>query len=355
MIKKKKGKVALIGATGYTGKLIANKAREYHIDLVLMGRSVAKLKSLSDRLGYPYHACSLSNAIALQESLRGIDLVINAAGPFSATAQPVVEACLAAGAHYIDITGEIPTFKTLYSYDKQARDHDSMVMPGVGFAVVASDCLAAHVVARLPGANNLNIGVSRSDIFSRGSARTMLELFDNGVAVRRNGLIEKIPVASLEHQFDFGEGTRSALAVSWPDVFTAYYTTGVGNIAAYFEVGPMERSAAMYGRYGGWALQLPFARQFMEFQTSLLPEGPSRRSREVRSRVVVAEATNPAGQSVRSRVTTPEAYSFSALSTLEIAKRVASGEYTKGFQTPARVYGSEFLRGIPGVCIADIN
>jgi len=348
-------RVALLGATGYTGKLITDAAASYGISLMLLGRSQQKLRALSDRVGYPFQTVSVSSESALQESLRNVDVMINAAGPFSATAQLVVEACLATNTHYLDLTGEIPVFDTLFSYHKQANKQGIMVMPGVGFAVVASDCLAAYVASQLPDAMMLNIGVSRSDIFSRGSARTMLELFDNGVLVRRNGMLEKIPVASLEHYFDFGLGRRPALAVSWPDVFTAYHTTGISNISTYFEVGAMERSAAMYGRYAGWTLKLPFARQAMQLQLSLLPEGPSQQCRDIRHRVVVAEAVAADGTCFRCRLTTPEAYTFSALSTLEIAKRVINGEYRCGFQTPAGVYGPELLQAIPGVYRTEIS
>lgn len=355
MTTQSKLRVALLGATGYTGKLIADAAASYDISLLLLGRSQQKLRALSERVGSPFQTVSVSDSIQLQESLRNVDVVINAAGPFSATAQPVVEACLAGNTHYLDLTGEIPVFDKLFSYHERACKQGIMVMPGVGFAVVASDCLAAHVAARLPDAVTLNIGVSRSDIFSRGSARTMLELFDNGVLVRRNGVLEKIPVASLEHHFDFGSGRRPALAVSWPDVFTAFHTTGINNIATYFEVGATERSMAMAGRYAGWTLQLPFARQAMQFQLSLLPEGPSQQCRDARRRVIVAEAVAADGNFVRSRLTTPEAYSFSALSTLEIAKRVTNGEYRCGFQTPACVYGPELLQAIPGVHRTEIG
>lgn len=355
MTAQKKTRIALIGASGYTGKLITEEAAAHNIELVLMGRNPAKLKPLSDRFGFDFQTIALTGGPALQEAIRGYQLVINAAGPFSATAKPVVEACLASGVHYIDITGEIPAFETLYSFNQAAIEQGIMLMPGVGFAVVASDCLAARVAKRLPDANSLNIGVSRSDIFSRGSARTMLELFDNGVMIRRDGNLEKIPIASLEHHFDFGMGSRAALAVSWPDVFTAFHTTGINNIATFFEVGPMERATALYGRYAGWSLQLPFVRQTMELQTSLLPEGPCQQSRNIRSRIVVAEAINATGQQVRSRLVTPEAYSFSAMSTLAVAKRVCGGEHLAGFQTPAQVYGEELLSIIPGTQITDLS
>src|SRR6266702_6971983 len=111
----------IYGATGTTGMLIAEEAIRRGHQPVLAGRSAKALASLGKRLGLPWMAVGLDELGRLEQAVSGVDVVLNAAGPFITTAPPLVEACLAAGTHYLDIAGEIPALQHLFAHDQAAR------------------------------------------------------------------------------------------------------------------------------------------------------------------------------------------------------------------------------------------
>ena len=103
--------ILIYGATGYTGKLIAEMAKKQGFSPLLGGRNPQKLKQLSETLNLEYRAVALDNKPALLDVVSAMDCVLHIAGPFSGTAAPMVEACLEAQTHYLDITGEIAVFE----------------------------------------------------------------------------------------------------------------------------------------------------------------------------------------------------------------------------------------------------
>lgn len=349
------GRFLIYGATGYTGTLIARLAKARGLSPVLAGRNAAALATMGKSMGLDFRVSRLDRPDELRDAISTMSVVVNAAGPYSATAEPLFSACLHAGTHYLDVAGEIPVFEALQKRDAAARQANIMLMPGVGFVVLASDCLAAHVARKLPDAQRLRLGVSRTNLFSRGSARTMMELFDGGIKVRQNGKLVTVGIGSLERQFDFGRGAKPAVVVSWPDVVTAYHSTQIPNIETYFEVGPMERSAIFYARSAGWLMQLPLSRPLLNAQISMLPQGPSDEQRAEQSRVIVAEVEDSAGRIVRSRLTTPEAYSFTAESTLLVVTRILAGDWESGFRTPSQIFGIDAVTALQGVHLQDLN
>src|SRR5215510_2343459 len=170
------GRFMIYGAAGYTGKLAAHMAEMQGLRPILAGRNEEKLRLVAEPLGFEYRVASLDEAKQLDEILHDIDVVLNMAGPFSVTASPLADACLRTGTHYLDIAGELAVFEALYNRDREARSREVMLMPGVGFIVVASDCLALHVAKQLPNVHLLRLGISRTNVLSRGSIKTILAL-----------------------------------------------------------------------------------------------------------------------------------------------------------------------------------
>ena len=343
------------GATGYTGRLIAAEAVRRGLAPVLAGRDAARLARLARPLNLESRAVGLDDRQALVRALDGIGVVLNAAGPFAGTSGALADACLAAGVHYLDVTGEIPVFAALHARDAEARARGVLLMPGVGFIVAPSDCLAAHVAGRLPSARRLRLGISGSRLVSRGSARTLASLVSEGVQVRRDGRLALLPGGGLERAFDFGRGPRPCLAVSWADVYTAALTTGIPDVEVYLEVEAWERAAFLGSRMFAPWYRAPLGRALLEAQVRLLPEGPTAAERARSRRVLVAEAEDGRGRRVRSRLHTPEAYTFTATTAVEAAVRALRGEAraAAGFQTPAQAYGADFVLGFPGVVRED--
>jgi len=344
------GRLLIYGATGYTGRLVATRAKVQRLDVELAGRSAERVRELAESLGLPWRVVGLEEYSRLDEAMRHADVVLNLAGPFLQTARPLVEACLRTGTHYLDVTGELAVFQALQGYDTQARSRGVMIMPGVGFVVVASDCLAAYVTDRLPDARYLRLGMSHTDFFSRGTLRTMLGLVRERVSIRRNGQLTSVPVGRLERAFDYGEGERISAAFSGADVFTAYFTTGIPNIEVYAEANAPERAFYQLGAWFAEPLRLAPWQRLLDLQAWVWPEGPSEVERSAGQRVIVAEAEDRWRRQICARMRTPEGYSFTQAAAVGIAQRVLAGEVRSGFQTPAGLYGADFPLSFRDVC-----
>ncbi len=348
-------RVLIYGAGGYSGRLIASRASALRCDAVLAGRNADRLRPLAASLGLPWRAVSLDNPAGLDAALADIGVVLHAAGPFASTFAPMLRACLRTGTHYLDIAGEPTVFQEARCYDAEARARGVMVMPGAGFAVAASDCLAAHVAARAPGARYLRLGFSQPDLASRGSMRTLLGLTHGIVNVRRNGALVSLPVGRLAHGFDFGKGERWSIALSWPDVVTAFETTGIPNIEVYAQLDSLSRAAY---QAASW-LAAPFneitPRGLLQPLTALLPEGPSDAQRARSQHVIVAEVQDSWRRRMRARLTTPNGYSFTSAVATQLIQRVLAEDFRAGFQTPAGVYGPDLILACEGTRREDLD
>ena len=181
---------------------------------IVAGRSRKRVEALGAEAGVPQRVCSVDDTSGLAAMLEGVGLVINAAGPFAATAPGLARACVAAGVHYLDISGEYRVIESLASLDYgRARAREVVVMPSVGFDVLASDCLAAMIAPRLPGATHLRIALRGLNAISRGSAQSVVEQYADMVVVRRNGRLARIPPGAETRWFDFGSGPVETTAV----------------------------------------------------------------------------------------------------------------------------------------------
>ncbi len=347
------GDFLIYGATGYTGRLAAEHAVERGLSPVLAGRNVDTLRPLADRLGLRWRVFELGRRSELVGGLDGMTAMLHAAGPFSATAVPMAEACMAAGTHYCDITGEIDVFEALAARNARAKAAGVMLMPGVGFDVVPSDCLAAHVAAKLPDASRLRLSIGGLTRASRGTAKTMVEAIARGTRVRSNRRIE-LTRGTPRGTADFGVGPRPTVGVSWGDVSTAWYSTGIPDIEVFFEADPAMQRAASLPAFVKGALGTGVMQRFLKAQIDRrLPPGPTPEQRACGRAVIVAEARNAAGRTVASRLVTPEPYALTAMTAVEIVRRVAEGGAVAGFQTPSAVFGADFIMGFEGVSRID--
>src|SRR4051812_14952024 len=159
--------------------------------------------------------------------------VLHCAGPFSHTSRPMADACLRTKTHYLDITGEAAVIESLAARDEEAKRSGVMLLPCVGFDVVPTDCLAAHLKRRLPSATRLALAIQGIGRISRGTATTMVENINRGGLIRRGGKLQSVPAAWKTREIDFGRGPRSATTIPWGDVATAFYSTGIPNIVVY--------------------------------------------------------------------------------------------------------------------------
>ncbi len=348
------GNISIYGATGYTGKLTARVAHERGLKPILAGRNAAKLKAVAEPLGFQWRAFDLADAGGLDAGLKDVAVVLCIAGPFSATSRPMADACLRNKVHYLDITGEIAVFEALAARDAEAKRAGVMLLPGVGFDVVPSDCLAAHLKRRLPDATGLKMYIAGNFSVSRGTAKTMVEGIAAGTSVRRGGRLVTLDHA-VEDVCDFGQGPKPTMPVSWGDVSTAFYSTGIPDIEVHFEAMPALKTVTRLPGFVKSLMGLGPAQRLLKSLIDRQPEGPSDDERRTASAVLVGVAKNKKGESVRARLWTPEGYTLTAMTGLDIARRVASGEFKPGFQTPSLAFGPDYITGFDGVTREELN
>lgn len=339
----------LYGANGYTGRLMAEAAVARGLRPLLAGRNAEALKALAEPLGLEWKAIDLADSAGLHESLREIDAVMHCAGPFSATCAPMLEACLASGTHYLDITGEIDVFAHCQSNDARARQAGVLVLPGAGFDVVPTDCLAAQLKQDLPDATHLVLAFEAGGGPSPGTAKTSVEGLGKGGRVRENGELKRVPLAWKVRYFEREGEQRSAMTIPWGDVCTAYFSTGIPNIEVYMAVSPATIRHLRRLRLLGPLLGLKPVQQFLKRQVERKVRGPSDASRERSATWVWGEATNARGQRVARRLRTPNGYTLTVDAALGIIERLALGEVPSGFHTASQLMGANYVTTLPGV------
>jgi short subunit dehydrogenase-like uncharacterized protein len=346
----------LYGANGYTGELVARAAVSRGLRPRLAGRDADAVRALAGQLRLDYAAVPLDDSRKLRHLLEEVPAVLHCAGPFVHTSAPMVDACLRTATHYLDITGEIAVFESLAARHDEAVRMQVMLLPGCGFDVVPSDCLAAHLARRLPGARSLEIGIMGLGGVSRGTARTSLESLARGEAgmVRRDGRLRQVPLAWKTAHIDFGTGPRMAVTMPWGDVATAYHSTGIPDVEVYMAFPPRTvrtlRRADMLRRLlpsrilqiaGNWVI-------------GRRPPGPDEARRSRGECRLWGRVRDGQGGEASARMRTPEAYTFTADAALAIVERVLRGETTPGFQTPSRACGPDFVLGLEGVTRTDV-
>ena len=342
----------LYGATGYTGELLAREAARRGLQPVLAGRNAPAVAALAQELSLPWRAFALTDTTELDAALREVTCVLHCAGPFAHTAAPMVAACLRTGRHYLDITGEIDVFEALARQDAAAQAAGIMLLPGVGFDVVPSDCLALHLKSRLPTAGRLTLAFRGLGAgVSHGTQATMLLGVGAGGTVRRNGTLIPVPAAWRTRAIDFGTGPKLAVTIPWGDVSTAFYSTGIPNIEVFMALPPSAVAMMKASRYLGGLLG---SRPVQSFLHRRIPAGGPDATQRAQGRMqLYGEATDAAGQRVVARLTGPEGYTLTMLAALHITEKVLCGDWKPGFQTPAKCYGAKLVLELPGVVLKD--
>jgi short subunit dehydrogenase-like uncharacterized protein len=348
----------IYGATGYTGELIARHAAERGLAPVVAGRREQLVAALGAELGTGHRSFALDDPAAVDRGIAGARVVLSCAGPFSRTAAALASGCVRARAHYLDITGEIAVFEQLAAMDAAARAAGVMLLPGTGFDVVPTDCLAAHLAARLPSARELRLAIRVTGGMSRGTALTSIEGMGGDGAVRRDGVLTRVPLGHRTIAVDFGDGggggKTKVIAIPWGDVFTAHVTTGIPNVEVYMALPAVTRAAVRALRWAAPVLRATAVRRLAAAWVRARGEiGPSAGERATGGSAVWGEARDGA-RAVVSRLRAPQPYALTVTTAVAIAARALAGEVQAGFQTPARVYGAELVMGVAGVTREDV-
>ena len=339
----------IYGANGYTGELMSREAARQGLEPILAGRNEAAVTSLAVELGFESRIFSLDQEAEITRGLEGCKLVLHCAGPFSVTSEPMIAACLAAGTHYLDITGEISVFRNAHEQSDKARRTDIVLIPGVGFDVVPSDCLAATLVEALPAATKLVLAVEMAGGPSPGTAKTGVEGMGNGGCVRRDGKIKEVPMAWKTRKIPFAHKERLAVTIPWGDVYTAYVSTGIPDIEVYMS---MPSSTIAYMRYMRWfqsMLGLGLVQSFLKKQIENRVKGPDEGTRKKSHSELWGEVTSADGRTVAATMTGPNGYDLTVSAGLGIVRYLLDNDVEGGYYTPSLLMGADYASSLPGV------
>jgi short subunit dehydrogenase-like uncharacterized protein len=345
----------IYGAYGYTGELIVQEAVRRGHRPRLAGRSPAKLEELAARFALPWIALDLSEPKALARALEDVALVFHAAGPFVDTSEAMIRACLAARAHYVDITGEVSVFRNTLGHDEAAEARSVALISGVGFDVVPTDCLARHVAERVTGATELELAIAPPSNASPGTVKSMFDGLLIGGLARRNGALVPHALGKDSKRVRFADRERGVIAIPWGDLETAYRTTRIPNITTYMAL-PSAMVAVASVTWPLIEMSTPLLRSVLGRRavrekiasgiTSLV-KGPDEETRDRGRAFIWARASTSSGHFAEAWLETPDSYAFTALAGVRAVERILA-KHPVGALTPALAFGSDFVLEIEG-------
>jgi short subunit dehydrogenase-like uncharacterized protein len=337
------------GSYGYTGQLIVKECKSKNLNVILAGRKRESLQKQHEQTGYPFEVLDVSDTTALKNLLQKGSMVLHCGGPFIYTAKAMVDACLETKIHYTDITGEYQVFEMLAEeYNDKAKQAGIMIMPGTGFDVVPSDCLALHLKNKLPSATHLQLAFAMSKGgLSRGTKKSMTEKLGSGSLIRRNGVLTVIPIGEKSMEIDFGSYKSKTLNIPWGDISTAWRSTGIPNIEVYAGATDKMIKNAKRSKYLNWLLRMRWVKNFMLKQIDKQPAGPNDEIRETGRAYLWGKVSDGSGNHFISTLEAPSGYSLTAKTAVLIAEKILAGNFKVGYQTPAMMYGENLILEIP--------
>ena len=341
--------IVIYGSYGYTGQLIVEECKKNRLGVLLSGRNEEKLSEQSQETGYPFETVEIQDQQALEKLLERGYLVIHCGGPFIHTAEQMLIACMNTQTHYTDITGEYQVFEKLAGYDAQSREKEILVMPGIGFDVVPSDCLALFLRNQMADATHLELAFATTKgRMSRGTNKTMTEGLGYGGKIRQNGTLITTKMGDDVKEINFGPFTTKAMCIPWGDISTAWRSTGIVNIKVYMAVSERMIRSAQWSNWLGWFFRLGWVKNYLLKRINSLPAGPDKETRDKSRSYLWGKARNPSGSEIEARLEAPNGYLLTAKSAVLIAKKILTDKAKPGYFTPAQYFGENLILEVKG-------
>ena len=323
--------LAILGVTGYTGGLVLAEARRAGLEVRLVGRRREALEELAAP-GEDVHVADARDADALREAFAGATVVASLAGPFLELGLAPVEAAVAAGAHYLDTTGEQEFVRLVH----ERIEADTVVLPAFGFDYVPGDLAARLAAEQVEGPlDEIVIGYSVTGMsMSRGTRTTVASVMGQQQVAYAEGKLVPSRFGATSRTFRFPFGEKTCVEWSGTEPITVPRHTGVRNVRSYVRAPP---GAAVGGRIG--KLVSPLAKAVSRFGS----DGPSGEKRTQSRFAVVAEATGANGTG-RAVVTGSDVYGLTALLIVRGAEALLAGEArASGVVAPAEAFDARTL------------
>lgn len=253
----------ILGATGYTGTLVARELARKDVPFVIAGRNEGKLVQLKDSLPQPveYRIATPDDPTTLAGLFRGVDVVINTVGPFGDYGEPVVRAALEQNVHYLDTTGEQDyMLRMIENHDAVAQAKKKVVICAQAFEYAVGECAAALALEPLHNrADRVEVfNYVRGAGASRGTVKSAFRMFSEPCLIWDRGrLVEEKPGAVMnEIRFPGESQSRAALTIPGGEPLNIHRYADVSLVRTCLVMPPRFVRAA---RYGTMALSLATA------------------------------------------------------------------------------------------------
>lgn len=349
-------KILIYGANGFVGAEISRLAQLQGFNAVIAGRNKLKISSLAKRLNLDYRVFSLKDYDQLNSQTEEFDVFINCAGPYIETYEPIVLACIKNNTHYLDLSGEIPVYEGIQQLALNHLDNtESMLLPGIGFDVAVTDCLALQLKEQLPTGNNLVLAFKSEGPsgLPPGTVKTMVSLIPYGNWIRKNGNMIQLKKGIKKRRIQFKTSFDKAFRITWGDIYTAYYSTKIPNIEVYASFPPIVMLQLQFIDTFRKVLSRP---RIMRFLVKVLKGGSTAEQRRRTTMYVYGELTDKEGNMAVGRIIGPEGgFTWTSRLVIEALKQIKRNNWKKGYQTPASAFGSSFIHPIKGVQVEAIT
>ena len=353
---RQRGPIAVYGATGFTGRLVARELERSGADFILAGRNRAKLEELAASLdsGPATRAVPVSDGEGLRDLFEGCATVIACAGPFTLHGEPVLEAAVATGSDYLDTTGEQPFIRLAYdTYGPKAASAGTAVIPAMGFDYVPGDMIASLTATGLGRLDTVRLAYATAFQMTRGTMLSALEMIKGGDLEWRGGRLEPAPQKVDRGRFEFDPPLGGQPMTRYPagehlmlprhlDVRNVETMLSAGSIAP----GPVAELTPLVARPAGILMRTP-VRKVAGSLISRLPEGPDEESRRAARFTIACEARAADGSRRRGRITGNDVYGITAAMIAKGAIASACGDIeASGGLSPAQAFDPNlFLDG----------
>lgn len=349
------GPIAVYGATGYTGRLVAHELDRSGFEYRLAGRNPAKLAALAAELeGDPEtFTIPVSDGAGLESLLADCPVVIACAGPFTLHGEPVLRAAVETGTHYLDTTGEQPFIQLAYErYGGAALDNNSAVIPAMGFDYVPGDMIAALTAAGMGPLETIKLGYTTAFQPTRGTMLSALEMIKGGDLEWRDGGLNPASQTIARGDFDFGPPIGTLAMTRYPAgehlmVPRHIETERVETMLSAESLMPEHLAPAMplVARPAGLLMRTP-VRKAVGSLVEKLPEGASPEARAAARFTIACEAVGRE-QTRRGVISGHDVYGITAAFITKGALIAATGQLEEiGGLAPAQAFDPEtFLTG----------
>ena len=323
--------VALLGASGYTGRLVAAELARREIDHRLGGRSADRLAQVPST--GVRHVVDITDPDSLDRFLDGVDVLITCVGPFAQHGMPVVEAAARTGTPYVDSTGEFAFMGEVFA---RFRDAATPIVPACGFDYIPGDLAAAIAVEELGGsAEEIDVLYRlRAGKPSRGTARSAIGALGSASLTPRRIVVEG------------PDGPLSAVEVPWGERVTVpLHVPGAQVRSGIVAPDAFTRAAALAAPLA--ALTNPLTRAATPLLNKLvdrMKEGPDEETRGKAESLVVAEARR-GSRSARVAVECRDAYGLTARLLVEASQQIGG---TGAMATAEALSPRSFLDAVSG-------